>query len=274
MASSSEARNLKRRRSPSPPVVRKKGGNEPGVASRILDAELKMSTELDLMRFSSPVTHVYNPLEYAWKAHEWFVNSFGDSQRKVLLVGMNPGPWGMAQTGVPFGQVETVKNWLKMPADMEIRKPAKENPKRPVLGLATTRSEVSGTRLWQEWAEATYGTPEKFFETFFVHNYCPLMMMEKSGRNKTPDKLPIEKRKIILQICDAALLEVIEAMQPSYCLGIGGFAAKRCKSVLEQAGKEDQVQSGQLLHPSPASPAANGGKWIGTFTGQLDALLQ
>ncbi len=140
-----------------------------------------MSDELEKLKFASPVTHVYNPLEYAWEAHRWFVEKYGNSKRKVLLVGMNPGPWGMAQTGVPFGEVQAVKNWLKMPIDIEIRKPPKEHPKREVLGLSTERSEVSGQRLWQEWAQATYGTPENFFEDmFFVHNYCPLMFLEAS----------------------------------------------------------------------------------------------
>ena len=46
------------------------------------------------------VTHVYNPLHYAFIPHSKFVKQCGNSRRKILFLGMNPGPYGMAQTGV------------------------------------------------------------------------------------------------------------------------------------------------------------------------------
>lgn len=177
----------------------------------------------------------------------------------------------MAQTGVPFGEVSTVRDWMKMPADMPIARPKREHEKRPVLGLATPRTEVSGRRLWQEWAKGSYETPENFFENFFVHNYCPLMFLESSGRNRTPVQLRAAERAQLHTICDEALRSIIVTLKPEFICGIGKFAATRCKAALDLTDIEAQV--GTLLHPSPASPAANKG-WVEKFTTQLNELME
>ena len=183
---------------------------------------------------------------------------------------MNPGPWGMAQTGVPFGEVRSVTDWLGMPSDTNIRKPTREHPKREVCGLNTKRSEVSGKRLWHEWAEQEYSTPDAFFATFFVHNYCPLMFMEQTGRNRTPAQLKADERQNIANICDLALTDVVEAMKPKLVCGIGQYAKERCEAAL---GEFKDLRIGYLLHPSPASPASNKG-WKEKFMTQLETLMK
>jgi len=212
------------------------------------------------LRFGDPVTHVYNPLEYAWPAVEQYVERFGNGPRRVLFLGMNPGPWGMAQTGVPFGEVAAVRDWLGI--DAVVSKPALEHPKRPVEGLACTRSEVSGRRLWGLFAER-YPTPQDFFEEHLVLNHCPLVFMEESGRNRTPDKLPIAERKPLLAVCDEALAALLDLYRPEWCVGVGGFAEKRLQAVAVGG-----TRVGRILHPSPASPAANRG-WEPQALGQL-----
>ena len=96
---------------------------------------------------------------------------------------MNPGPFGMAQTGIPFGDVTMVRDFLGI--DGAVGRPEREHPKRRVEGMACARSEVSGTRLWG-WARDEFGTAEHFFGRFFVANYCPLVFMEASARNLDP----------------------------------------------------------------------------------------
>ena len=115
--------------------------------------------------FAEPVTHVYSPLDYAWAPAKAYLDRYGVPQGQVLLVGMNPGPFGMAQTGVPFGDVTYVRDWLGI--DGPVRRPEGEHPLRPVTGFACPRREVSGSRLWG-WAQATFGQPEAFFRRFFV----------------------------------------------------------------------------------------------------------
>ncbi|RME06484.1 MAG: single-stranded DNA-binding protein [Deltaproteobacteria bacterium] len=206
------------------------------------------------LTFSEPVSHVYRPLHYAWGAHEAYLAKYGAGRpRRVILLGMNPGPWGMAQTGVPFGAVRPVREWLGISAP--IGRPEREHPARPVRGLACTRNEVSGTRLWG-WAQRRFQEPERFFSDFFVANYCPLLFLEASGRNRTPDRLRKGERETLFSVCDEALARLIEWFGPRFVIGIGAFAESRIRIVLD--GRRE-VTIGRLPHPSPANPAANRG---------------
>ena len=204
------------------------------------------------MKFGPPVTHVYNPLEYARAPHERYLERYGTAPKEVVFVGMNPGPFGMAQTGVPFGDVRMVRDWMGISEN--VGRPAEEHPKRPVLGFDCSRSEVSGTRLW-DWAKERFGTPEAFFARFFVLNYCPLCFMETSGANFTPDALPRAEREPLFEACDEALRESVRILSPKLVVGVGQFAAKRAQIAL--AGLD--VKVGCILHPSPQSPKANTG---------------
>lgn len=205
------------------------------------------------LSFAPPVTHVYNPLRYARATHREYLERYGGAPKEVLLVGMNPGPWGMAQTGVPFGEIEAVRDWLGI--EGEVGEPEREHPKRPVEGFACSRSEVSGRRLWG-WARQRFGAPERFFERFFVHNYCPLSFLEESGRNRTPDKLPAAEREPLFEACDEALRRTVEALSPRWLVGIGAFAERRAGAAV---GRDFGGEIGRVLHPSPASPKANRG---------------
>ena len=214
------------------------------------------------MSFGTPVTHVYNPLNYAWAAHEQYLKLAAATKKKVVFLGMNPGPFGMAQCGVPFGEITAVREWLKI--NSPIGKPDREHPKRPIDGLACTRSEVSGRRLWGLFAERYESAPD-FFRTHFITNHCPLVFMEETGRNRTPDKLPVEEAAPLMTACDAHLRQVVETLEPEWLIAVGGFAEKRATTTLEGL----TVRIGKILHPSPASPAANRG-WTAQATRQLE----
>jgi single-strand selective monofunctional uracil DNA glycosylase len=211
-----------------------------------------LGREVGKLRFRAPVTHVYNPLDYARAAHEAYVERWGAGRKEAVLLGMNPGPFGMAQTGVPFGDVALVRDFLGVTA--RVKKPPAEHPARPVLGFDCTRGEVSGQRLWG-FARDTFGTPERFFARFFVVNYCPLAFMEESGKNRTPDKLPRDEQLPLFEACDRALVRTIDALAPAHVIGVGAFAKDRAERAL--GGRSCQI--GTILHPSPASPLANRG---------------
>ena len=237
--------------------------------STILD---RLDRKLRRQRFAPPVTHVYNPLDYARAAIDQYLARFGQGPRRCVMLGMNPGPWGMAQTGVPFGEVAIVRDWLGI--DAEIRRPKKEHPKRPIQGLDCPRSEVSGARLWG-WARDHFKTPERFHEHFVVLNYCPLAFMEESGRNLTPDKLPAAERAPLHKACDAALRDLLAYYRPELAIAVGTYAEACLKRVVgegsegaRERGSEGTPRIGRILHPSPASPAANR-DWAGTVTGQM-----
>ena len=233
-------------------------------AARLVASAAALRDAVDRLSFSPPVTHVYDPLAYAWQPHQLYLERFGDAAGRVVLVGMNPGPFGMAQTGVPFGDVTMVREWLGIEAPVD--RPAAEHPKRPVEGFACRRSEVSGTRVWG-WARSRCGTADAFFARFFVLNYCPLVFMEASGRNRTPDQLPAAERAPLFAACDAALREMVAALEPRAVVGVGRFAADRAAAALGAAAP----RLGCILHPSPANPQANRA-WEATVERQLAEL--
>ncbi len=222
-----------------------------GRAEALVATSDALTRSLRRLRFGPPVSHVYNPLAYARAPWVAYLERFGAAPGRVLLLGMNPGPYGMVQTGVPFGEVSLVKGWLGIEAP--VRRPPREHPRRPVEGFACTRSEVSGARLWG-WARERFGTPARFFARFFVWNYCPLVFMEETGRNRTPDKLPAAERDALFRPCDRALRRAVETLEPRLVVGIGRFAEERARQAL--AGGPSV---GRIPHPSPASPAANRG---------------
>lgn len=234
------------------------------LARKILASEAVLTRALAGLRFGAPVTHVYNPLVYARRPHAAYVRRFARAPLRVLYFGMNPGPYGMAQTGVPFGEVAHVRDWLGIEAPVE--RPAREHPKRPVAGFACSRSEVSGARLWGA-IRAHYEKPERFFRTAFVANYCPLVFMEASGRNRTPDQLPAREREPLFAACDAQLRRLVALLRPARVIGIGRFAEARATQALAGSG----IPIGAVLHPSPASPAANR-DWAGQAKRELARL--
>ena len=227
---------------------------------RLLAAAQTLRDEVGQLEFAPPVSHVYNPLDYAWQGHRQYLERFGRGPKRIVFLGMNPGPFGMMQTGVPFGEVAAVRDWMGIEA--EIHAPLRQHPKRPIEGFDCLRSEVSGRRLWA-WATLRYGSAERFFADAFVLNYCPLVFLEASCRNRTPEQLPAAELRPLYAACDRHLAASIEALQPEWLIGIGGFAEKRLRRLVEDGPLDSalarHLRVGQILHPSPASPAANRG---------------
>jgi single-strand selective monofunctional uracil DNA glycosylase len=219
---------------------------------------------LENLAFAPPVSHVYNPLIYAWAPYETYLRKFASGRKRVVFLGMNPGPFGMVQTGVPFGEVSMVRDWLKIAGAVE--KPLCQHPRRPISGFECARSEVSGRRLWGLFAER-FRTPAELFREHFVLNYCPLAFLESSGCNRTPDRLPATEREALFAACDGHLRAAIAVLQPEWVIGIGDFAFKRASQIFP--GGTPAI--GRVLHPSPASPAANR-DWAGLATRQLETL--
>ncbi len=230
----------------------------------------QLADDVDALLFGGKVAQVYNPLRYAEKPHTRYLDRFGKGKKKILFLGMNPGPWGMAQTGVPFGEIAAVTEWLGI--NDKVSKPFHEHPKRPVTGFACTRSEVSGRRLWGLFS-SRFSTPDKFFRDHYVANYCPLVFMEDSGKNFTPDKLPKAESAPLYEACDRHLTGLIELMEPEYLIGVGNFALKRLEKIVQNNDtiRRKNPVTASILHPSPASPAANRG-WDSAVLEKMSAI--
>ena len=234
------------------------------MSEKLLKIAEQLAAQVESLKFSLPIHTIYNPLVYAKASHFDYLSKYGIGRKKVVFMGMNPGPWGMSQTGVPFGEIAAVKDWLKIAG--EVKKPKKEHPKRKIEGFECKKSEVSGRRLWGLFKDR-FGKPDHFFKNHFVLNYCPLVFMEESGRNFTPDKLPAGEQKPLMEYCDQHLKRVVEILDPEWVVGVGKYAAGRAESVL----RNTDIKVDWVLHPSPASPAANR-DWSGQATQKLEAL--
>jgi single-strand selective monofunctional uracil DNA glycosylase len=249
----------------------------------------RLNAKLAAIHFSPPVTHVYNPLEYARSSYEEYCQRYGQGRKKLVMMGMNPGPWGMAQTGIPFGEVSLARDYvLAILTDGQCARGELElaglvgaagqgplrgcvpgvHPGRPIQGFACKRSEVSGRRLWGYLRER-YPNPDDFFRFAFVANYCPLLFLEESGRNRTPDKLPKAERLPLLEACNEAMTDLLRELQPEVVVGVGKWAESQAQSIVADAGLPIRVVS--VPHPSPANPAANAGwgKELGLLLDEL-----
>lgn len=235
------------------------------LAGQMIEAARELARAADALKFGEPVACVYNPLDYAAGTHEEYLARFAGTKKRTLFLGMNPGPFGMAQTGVPFGEIDAVQNWLGIFG--LVGKPPREHPAKPVDGFGCRRSEVSGKRLWGL-ARERFGTAEKFFENHFVANFCPLLFVagNKTGKNITPEQLAPEERNELIKPCDEHLRKTVEILEPEFIVGVGNFA----KKAAERACAGMPVKITSILHPSPASPAANRG-WAEQAAAQLAA---
>ncbi|ADE55415.1 uracil-DNA glycosylase family protein [Coraliomargarita akajimensis] len=234
------------------------------ISDAMIAAARELSDGVDRLQFTEPTAVVYNPLDYAWDAHQQYLEKHASSPKKVVFLGMNPGPFGMAQCGVPFGEISLVRDWVGIFS--LVSKPANEHPKRPIDGFDCPKSEVSGRRLWGLMQER-FETAEAFFADHFVANYCPLVFMEASGKNRTPDKLPAAEVDALYSLCDTHLRNLVTALRAEWVVGVGAFAEARATEALQGLN----VKFGRILHPSPASPIANRG-WAPQATKQMQAL--
>ena len=233
------------------------------MSKTLITATRRLQRACGELRFSGAV-QVYHPLHYARPLHEDYLRRYANGHKRAIFLGMNPGPWGMGQTGIPFGDVVSVRDYLGISGEVNAPPP---HGKFSVQGLACTRREVSGERLWGLFAER-YGSSRKFFRDYYVTNYCPLLFLGGSGANLTPDKLPAADTALLYRHCDDFLQTLVDTLQPKVLVGVGGFAEKRLRLLF--AGRSD-LQIGRILHPSPASPAANRGFTAAAAT-QLKAL--
>ncbi len=194
----------------------------------------------------------YNPLDYAWDVHEAYLRRMGSNDARTVILGMNPGPHGMGQMGIPFAATSVVRDLLGI-TGIPVNQPETADPRRPVVGLKYPREEVSGTRLWGLLAEH-YGDAGAIASRVFLVNHCPLMLFSgPRATNITPDKVTGSTAQALLKRCDQHLREVVSVLNAERVIGVGKFAESRARSALAH----EVVEVVGCWHPSPASPLAN-----------------
>ena len=158
----------------------------------------------------------------------------GAGPREILFVGMNPGPFGMAQNGVPFGDTAMVRDWLGIEAPVE--RPRREHPKRPVLGLRMTRGEVSGARLWG-WARGAFRDSGAILPARLRVELLPTFLHGGERAERHPRQAaPRRARAPVRGLRRCTRRGRSPTSGPVIVVGIGAFAAWRAAPLAEAAG--------------------------------------
>ncbi|KAI5718898.1 hypothetical protein M8J76_001952 [Diaphorina citri] len=245
--------------------------SENDIAEGVLNIEKQLIRELtnSNITYEFPVEYVYNPLDYAFELHSKYVYKYCNSKKKILFLGMNPGPWGMVQCGIPFGEVKAVKGFLNI--EGKVNQPEKFHKDRPIKGLDCPRSEISGKRLWELASQLSDGKAADFFKHAYVHNYFPLAFVSKTATNITPaelkNKTTIEK---LNSICDKSLSDIVKHLGIETVIAIGKFAETRAEKALK-SNRIFTVKVTSISHPSPRNPASNK-NWVENTTKKLKDL--
>lgn len=226
------------------------------VVERLIEAAASLRDDVDPLGrklvSEGRIDICYNPLMYAWDVHEEYLRRMGGLGAQTVMLGMNPGPHGMGQMGIPFAATSVVRELLGI-SDIQVNQPEIPDDRRPVIGLDYHKEEVSGTRLWGL-LQKQYGDAETIASHVFLVNHCPLMLFSgPRATNITPDKIGGKTAKTLLERCDEHLTEVVSILGADRVVGVGKFAESRARAALV----ETSVEVAGCWHPSPASPLAN-----------------
>ncbi len=218
----------------------------------LLTSSSKLSTSLNTLfpHYKTKDNHiVYNVFEYAWQGWEAYIHKCAKLSAKIMLLGINPGPHGMLQTGIPFGSISAVRNYIGI-HDADIKQPTVLHKNRPVDGMKYTKEEQSGLLLWNT-IESLFTNSLNFFSHCFVINYCPLAFFTQKGENITPDKLGTEERKDVEHRCTSHLLEYLNIFNTSLILAIGRYAFNKAQLLSRDLHIIPQKNIIYIPHPSP-----------------------
>ncbi|KAL1451943.1 hypothetical protein WDU94_006272 [Cyamophila willieti] len=247
MSGSRLSAGMKRKSTTSVDDDRKSCEND--IAEGVLTIEKQLIHELtnNNLSYDASIEYIYNPLDYAFELHSKYVYKYCTSKKKILFLGMNPGPWGMVQCGIPFGEVKAVKGFLNI--EGEVNQPDKFHKDRPITGLDCPRSEISGKRLWELASQLSDGKAENFFRHAYVHNYFPLAFLSKTAKNITPAEL---KNKITIEklnsICDKSLSDIIQHLGVDTVIAIGKAKDEKINTETTQnkSHREDILDKSKL----------------------------
>jgi len=136
---------------------------------------------------------VWNPGLYGEPWHSRFRRCYPPAARPLVLFGLNPGPYGMAQTGIPFTDIRRLVSAL--PALVaELRNAGKrlEVPGLAPVSLPPYLSrtfEASSVRVYR-FLERSWGDAERGWREVVAANPCPLLFIDtETGKNRTPADL-------------------------------------------------------------------------------------
>jgi len=241
----------------------------------VVNATRLLSARLEPVRAALPAAGLkavaaIDPTSYAFGNYTRFMQLAASGPRLALFVGMNPGPHGMAQTGIPFGDVDTARVLLGG-ADTIDPLPglrAASGAAWDCKGLAYHRGEQSGMRLWSALSQLC-GSPQAALERCCIVNYCPLYMVGPELENITPSDLPRRHdiTRALEAACDEHLRQLVLGLEVKTVLSFGSYAHASARRALSGF----PVDFYTTPHPSPRRGSA--AEWIASALPLLAGVL-
>jgi single-strand selective monofunctional uracil DNA glycosylase len=152
---------------------------------------------------------VLDPSRYGERWHAPFRRLYPPRARPLLVFGLNPGPYGMAQTGIPFTDLKRLAQGLpRLAAEL-----ARSGERLSLPGLAPSSLQPFLTRTFESssvrvhrFLRLAHGSAERAFREVVFVNPCPLLFIDRAlGENRTPADLPRALRAGV----DEARVEVV-----------------------------------------------------------------
>jgi single-strand selective monofunctional uracil DNA glycosylase len=202
---------------------------------------------------------VLDPGRYGERWHHRFRRCYPVGPRPLLVFGLNPGPYGMAQTGVPFTDLKRLefhlpRLWRELLAAREpVALPGLAPPSlRPFL---TRTFESSSVRVYK-FLERAFGSAEQAFRRVAFVNPCPLLFIDRAtGENRTPADLPRAAPRLMREF-DAlrrtTVLEAVSELEARGAVLLGKDVARAAAPALRAALPADSVLEWE--HPARAVP--------------------
>ncbi len=136
---------------------------------------------------------IWNPGLYGETWHARFRRLYRPGQHPLVVFGLNPGPYGMAQTGIPFTDIRRLVSALPdLAAELRGRGERVEPPGLAPPGLRPYLSrsfESSAVRVYR-FLKKGWGGAERGWTEVVVANPCTLLFIDPAeGKNRTPADL-------------------------------------------------------------------------------------
>jgi len=243
------------------------------VADQILAASDRLSERLAAL---PPVGDLValDPTRYcrsAWAAYLQMAARLGC----VLVVGMNPGPHGMAQTGVPF-----TDPWIV--DELDLQAPRADVPPADIpavgswrhrshraRGVLGSKREESAKRLWPLLREicAPYAavgpSADKIAEAtrrvcneVLLVNALPICWLDPAGKNVSAEQVekraPAQVREGLRDLVNEWLQAVADILRPAAVIGVGRWAREFVTDLDVDHFVEIPFRDG-IKHPSPSA---------------------
>jgi single-strand selective monofunctional uracil DNA glycosylase len=135
---------------------------------------------------------IWNPGLYAASWHALFRKEYPASAGCILVFGLNPGPYGMAQTGIPFTDLKRLREHLpRLAKGLERRGCSLAGvglAPRSLRPYLSRTFESSAVRVYR-FLSRGWGSAEDGWRSVVVANPCSLLFMDAAGENRTPADL-------------------------------------------------------------------------------------